>query len=557
MSIDIPPEMPPVLMHLEKSNDLRRVHKTPFYIGRVGKEYVEILDLPYLTREQIERLAMASSNPSQLIVNLAKVYRLNGNLLVQILYRQQANTIYIYGIQTKLADIDAHPIVRDHFENLIGDEDLTIGEFEYSRVMADLGTERRGIDYSIAYTLSADYTETTLNFKPMQKEADRFQSSFDAGNQGNRFAGRKFAGLGFRYWSKWGTQYNMNYLTALSSKAYENTDTSFDGLVLAMDHPFSSGLYGLQASFTRYTSESTEVAFQPAIPQLCDLSPDLPICELGSEYTTTSDLEANTAILNTSAEHIIASGSGRRWVLSEKLKMVADEIVDPAKDAALIDERYATAAIGLKYLYGGRGRHGLSEGYYGLHLSGGFGDNSGSFVSDKNNLDVNEASVHPSKRSPNFIQLSPKFDLKFGLLPYFIVGAYTEGVFSNDTQVPQQEQYVLGGMDKLSAYLPGVLVGDSGFLSRLSIAGNSRKPKQFQIIPTLFVEHGEVWFEDAEGQAGRPRSLADAGLRIQLFFSDAGSLELVMAHPLSSRNVPVEFLKNSEVDFFARLKFRI
>lgn len=557
MSIDIPPEMPPVLMHVSKSNDLRREHQTPFYIGKIGDKYVEILDLPYLTREQIERLTLASKNPSQLIVNLAKVYRLNGNLLVQILYRQQANTIFIYGVQTKLVDIIAHPIVRNHFKNIIGDPDLTLGEFEHSRVMADIGAQRRGVNYSVSYALSPDYNETTLVFKPTRKEADRFQSSFDVGNQGNRFAGRDFAGLGMRYRSKWGTEFKMNYLKALSGKAIEDTDTSFDGLVLAVDHPFTTGLYGFQAAVTKYTSASTQEAFRFELPQICDLNPALPLCQLGTDYTVRSDLEANTAVASITAEHILASGGGRRWILNERLRMVGDEISDRSHDAPIVDEHYATAAIGLKYLYGGRGRHGLSEGHYGLQINSGFGNDSGSFGEDEGAPTNEELEVHPSKRSPNFIQVTPNFDLKFGLFPYFIVGAFTEAVLSNGKQVPQQEQYVLGGMDKLSAYLPGVLIGDSGYLSRLTFTGNSRKPEPFQIIPSLFVEHGEVWFEDAEGEAGIGRSISDAGLRLQFFFGETSDLELVVARPLSSSNVPTDLLEASEVDFFARLKIRI
>lgn len=557
MAIDLPPEMPPVLMHLSKSNELRRERKTPFYIGKIGGQYVEVLDIPYLTREQVERLAEASKTPSQLIVNLSKVYRLNGNLLVQIMYRQQANTIYVYGAQMKLGGINAHPIVRKHFEDLIGDEDLTLGEFEHARVMADIGTERRGVDYTTSYSLSADYSEATLNFQSTVKEVDRFQVSFDVGNQGNRFAGRDFANVGARYWSKWGTEYKLDYLKALSSKAFEDADTSFDGWVLKIDHPFASGLYGLQAARTEYTSEQTQTEFQPEIPQVCELSPGLPICELGSESTVVSGLDANTTIVNLTAEHILASAVGRRWVLNEKLGFVADEVIDPSRDEAVIDEEYGKAVIGLKYLYGGRGRHGLDEGYYGLVINGGFGSESGSFADEENSQATDEMPVHPSKRSPGYIQFAPSFELKFGFSRYFIVSAFAEGVFSGGTQVPQQEQYVLGGMNKMSAYLPGVLVGDSGYHARLSFAGNSRKDGQFQLIPTLFVEQGDVWFEDADGEIGKARSLTDAGLKLQLFFGDAGDVELVIAHPLDSRNVPDEVLDASEVDFFARLKFRI
>lgn len=552
MAIEMPPELPPALMPQAIAAQVFKAGSPSFFNGEIGGQKVEVTRLPYLSPQQVGKLAAAASSPSQFIVNLSKVYRLNGNLLVQVLYYQKRDVVFVHAIQTSVGGISGHKLVRTYFEKLIGDKDLTISEFDQAWIMADLSAKRRGVNYSITYTSTPDFSATTINFERGEMARDAHQWTLDLGNQGNRFAGREFAGLGWRYWSKWGAEFNLNYMQALSDKAFEEVDTSYQGLVVGLNRPFSSGLYGLEIIGTQYESSLVQEVFSSQLPpELCGLLTDSPLCQAGTTEAEVAGLDADTTIGSLTGEHVLSSGPGRRWVLSEKLTMVSDKVEDVVRNVLIVDEQYSKAAIELKYLYGGRGRHGLGEGHIALGFIGGFGDESGSFA------DVEQqAAVSPGKRSPDFLQVAPSIRFSVGLASWFVIDLKADGLFANGRQVPQQDQFVLGGMDRMSAYLPGVLIGDSGYHASLSFGGRADGDAGFDVTPALFIEHGSARFENAAGEAGDTRSLTDAGLRVAISFGRAGSLELVAAGGIGDSNIPQQTVKEAEVDFYARLRVR-
>lgn len=554
MAIDMPPEMPPVLMTPVMAEKLTSAASTLFFRVRIGNQSVVVTELPYLSRTEVGRLAEAASSPSQFIVNLAKVYRVKGNLLVQVLYAKQGNEVYVYAVQTTLADIYGHKLVRDHFKKLIGDQDLTISEFDQAWVMADLAARRRGVSYRVTYTTIPNSTETILNFKREDVERDAHQFTVDLGNQGNRFAGRDFAGLGWRYWSRWSDEFKLDYIQALSDKAFEEVDTSYHGIVAGWNRPFSSGLYGLEVIRTEYESSLMQEVFASTLPgELCSLLPDSPACALGATEQETAGLDADTTVLSLTGEHVLASGPDRRWVLSEKLSAVSDSVEDVVGGEAIVEERYNKAAINLKYMYGGSRK----EGHLALGLTGGFGDEAaGSFQTNNSQVEPEQPAVSPRKRTPNFFQTAVSLRFKFNLASWLGIDFKTDGQLSNDQQVPQLEHFVLGGMERMSAYLPGVLAGDTGYHAILSLGGNARPDSLIDVTPSVFIEHGSVRFEDAEGDAGNARSIADAGVRISARIGKASTLELVAATPVGDADIPEADLEPSEVDFYARLKIR-
>ncbi|WP_372779807.1 hypothetical protein [Litorivivens sp.] len=554
MAIDMPPEMPPVLLTPVMAEKLISAASPLFFRIRIGNQPVVVAELPHLSREEVVRLAEAASSPSQFIVNLAKVYRLKGNLLVQVLYTKHRGEVHVYAVQTTLGGIKGHEQVSKHFKKLIGDQDLTLSEFDQAWVMADLAARRRGVSYRVTYTTTPDATETILNFERHNIERDAHQFTVDLGNQGNRFAGREFAGLGWRYWSKWSDEFTLDYIQALSDKAYEEVDTSYHGVVAGWNRPIGSGLYGLEVIRTEYESSLMQEIFTSALPgELCVLLPDTPACAVGDTEQETAGLDADTTVLSLSGEHVLASGPDRRWILSEKLSAVSDRVEDVVRGEAIVEERYNKAALNLKYMYGGSGR----EGHVALGLTGGFGDEaSGSFQQNNSQLSPEQQAVSPQKRTPKFFQTAVSLRFKFNLAPWIGLDLKTDGQMSNDQQVPQLEHFVLGGMERMSAYLPGVLVGDTGYHAILSLGGNGRPDSLFDITPSVFIEHGSVRYEDAGGDAGKPRSISDAGVRITARIGKASNLELIAARPIGDGDIPEVDLEAAEVNFYARLKFR-
>ena len=123
-----------------------------------------------------------------------------------------------------------------------------------------------------------------------------------------------------------------------------------------------------------------------------------------------------------------------------------------------------------------------------------------------------------------------------------------------DEQLPQQQQWVLGGMKSISAYLPGVMSGDSGYFGDLSLQ-HKVVVAGIDVTAAVFAEYGAAWFENAAGTAGDERSIADAGVRVSADLGWGVNLDAVVARPLADDGfVSDDELERLEADFYFVVK---
>ena len=122
-------------------------------------------------------------------------------------------------------------------------------------------------------------------------------------------------------------------------------------------------------------------------------------------------------------------------------------------------------------------------------------------------------------------------------------------------QLPQLQQHVLGGVDNLSAWLPGVAVGDEGYYLRLqSEWGFAAGP--WTVAPRVFAEYGSARLHDT-GDFRRPRqTLAAAGGEVVLKRSRWLEASLLAAAPVLDRGVTDDVLRAAEADVFFRIVLR-
>lgn len=87
--------------------------------------------------------------------------------------------------------------------------------------------------------------------------------------------------------------------------------------------------------------------------------------------------------------------------------------------------------------------------------------------------------------------------------------------------VPEQSQWVLGGLSNIASYLLGVAVGDAGGLARLQLDYKLfGKDERYTVVPRAFVEYG--YARDEHAQAGLPGgtpTIADAGVELAVSYS--------------------------------------
>ncbi|MCC6193136.1 MAG: ShlB/FhaC/HecB family hemolysin secretion/activation protein [Burkholderiales bacterium] len=155
---------------------------------------------------------------------------------------------------------------------------------------------------------------------------------------------------------------------------------------------------------------------------------------------------------------------------------------------------------------------------------------------------------------------NPRFTMVQGIVTYaqtlpegFSATLTANGQYA-DATVPQNQQWVLGGLGNLSAWLPAVLVGDSGVLTRATVNTRPLEWKGASLTATLFAEAGTVSTYFRLPGAPGDRGLGDVGLSVSGSLPGGTSLLLAYAWPVWYRNIP----QSEREDLFrARLFFNL
>ncbi len=547
MAIDLPPVIPPQLSTAERIEAQSSISAGTIQT-RVGETPVKISGNRYLTEEQILRLTGASKTPSQAIRALNQAYYRSGHLLVTVYYAQRGDTVYVHVVNGELAAIEGPDSVKSHFSPLVGDDDLTVDEFERRRVLAELQAQRMGREYVIKYKTDDDPSKLSLVFT--HEEASDYsptEFSLSMGNEGNRFVGRYFGGAEIRHHFWNGTELKLEYDGALTDWGENSGGKNYHGLSLKLGKPTRLGLYGMEVSAVDYERDAFLVnSSQPDNSPVCLLLPVLCPTPAASRTAVVVEGEIQSAALT--GEQILFANRQHRLTVSERLEYTESE-VSLDNGQVLEDEAHGGLEVGLKYFRQsrvfGQPVRWSAQGFVESGLSG----DSGTLGTE----DFADA-VSSGKRTAEYLLFKPKLGMKIGLGGSFSFDIDVLGQYADGKQVPQQKQFVLGGISTLAAYLPGALIGDSGYYVRTKLAQDSWTVFGMELTPSIFIEHGEAVYEDAGGEFGRTRSLTDAGFRVEGELGRGFTTQFVTAFPISERNVNEDVAKEMEADFFWQLR---
>ncbi len=552
MAIDLPPIIPPQLStvdriaaHASVSGEIIETRAAGFDLRVSGNRY--------LSRKQIENIAAASTTPSQAIRAINQAYYQMGHLLVAVYYAPDESKIHVHVVNGRLTGIEGASVVAGHFSPLVGDDDLTVDEFERRRVMAELQAVRMGKDYAIRYSVGEDPAQFVLVFdSAAATEYEATDFILDAGNQGNRYVGRYFAGVELEHRFGRGAELTLGYQGALIEWGETNGGRRYDSMNFGLDRATRIGMYGIELNHMQYERNALlEIPGQADTSALCEI---LGLCSNTPSTVTTAVVEGKTSVAALRGEQVLMASTRHRLALSQRLEAVDSEItLDDGR--LLLDEPHSSAEAGLKYFR--RSRWFDTDVRWSVQgfVEAGMSRDKGTLGADSGNTTNDSMAVSAGKRTAEYLIYKPKLGLKIGLSDSLSFDIDVLSQLSDGKQLPQQQQFVLGGLSTMSAYLPGTLIGDSGVYGRFKLAGQWH-PFGGDLSPSLFVEYGQAWFEDVEGELGDTRSLADAGFRLEGEIGKGLKMQLVAAVPLSESNVDSEVTKAMEVDFYWHLEKR-
>jgi hemolysin activation/secretion protein len=122
-------------------------------------------------------------------------------------------------------------------------------------------------------------------------------------------------------------------------------------------------------------------------------------------------------------------------------------------------------------------------------------------------------------------------------LPLGISAAASVTAQMTDATLPQAQQWILGGFGNLSAWLPAVLIGDSGALARVVVSSPPFSWSVFTITGGAYAEAGISRLEQRGPAEPYTRGLGDVGLTLSGSTTTGTSLTLTYGFPAWYRNV--------------------
>lgn len=577
MAIDLPPVIPPQLAKLEVLE--RYSGGAAPYVGIVNGYELRVTGDHHLSDEEMATIFSSANTPSQAIILMNSLAYRKGHLLVTMQYAPDVNIVYVHAVQGTVRSIEGEGIA-EYFGKLKGDSDLTRADFDRARVMANVRSERAGLDYSARFVVDeTNPADVALVFESTPAEDyDPTDLTLKVGNQGSRYVGRYFGDVGLSHEFKNGTKAFAAYQTAFTDLGESRGGEDYHRIQAGADRPFASGLYGINVSHVEYAQHLGTFEGAGGIPLVSDLLNGLVpglleslLPGLGAGGGSRSiDLDADIDAIVLTGEQVLASDLDYRFNLFQRFEYIDSQIdisqsgvLDPDElgEFALQDEKYGVAEVGVKYFGAKALEDKLMRWSAQFAVAAGVTGDSGTLGTyDKYKADTLAANpsavvpeVAPAARTAEFIALKPKASIKIPMSPDGSINGNFIAQFS-DEQVPQQQQWVLGGMATLSAYLPGVLVGDSGYFGLINYehvaATNFAK-----LTGSVFAEYGAAWYENVSGSLGDTRSIADAGVRVRAEFDWDVTLDAVVARKIADDGFEDEDeLDDLEADFYITLK---
>ena len=447
--------------------------------------------------------------------------------------------LYVLAVRGGVSRVDVKPGLQPFFNGLAGDKPLTDTELEPRRILASIYADRAEISATPQFNpdsqaipplpaAAADASEPApaaapagpdyvMTMHDVGDKPEQTQIKFDLGNPGNRYVGRYFADVDARAGTNWGDE--LHTITRFGLHGLNSGDTN--GTYFEQDanwnHVTPWGVGGLNGRYIHYNADPNEIE---------------PARLYGQLYLYEGPVGSTPVYADINSHLSLAAKIDRtdkRAYLNTGDTQIQEEIYNSAELTAL----YARAfdlILPTDFDAGVAVRKGFSSG---APLDG---------------VDVRYFLVRPTAR-----------------LLWHLGDRYTfsvEGLaqFSNDT-VPEQQQWVLGGVGNISAYLPGVAIGDRGYLLRTQAGAGDYDYSGISITPKLFVEYAKSGYANAASAnptlTGPRPGFADVGGEIGIKLTDWLSGAGAGAWGFTHSEVTSFQLDKSEARVFFRLEASI
>ena len=495
MAADLPPAAPPdppaVVAPAPAAAETIYVDTDEYHYSVLGNTL--------LPRETIEAAIKSAKTPKDALDALNRAYVDAGYFLVVIGGEVDKKLVAFRVLQGRIAEIEAPDDLRPYFKGIYNRSDLTQSTLIRDSALAEIYSSRQGVRPKGTFSPSKEIGGTKLTVVEEEiPDAKPWAAGLAFNNLGGRFSSRYTWGASGSVRPGGGLELTGTYTQGIPGLTSESAGASYKIGTLGASLVTPWGIYALNYSQTQYQ-----------------------IGEAGAPVFPAGTVEFG----GITGTQLVYSDATTRFVLTEGLTRYSNvqSVFDGLSD--IVDQNYTVGNVGAAYnrnfsLLGQNSSFGAT-----VTVAKGFSARSGTFLPA--DLGIPD---------PHFIlgqgSVTGTFGLPYGLSAGIAInGQYTSFV------LPQSQQWVLGGFGNLSAWLPAVLIGDSGALGRVTLSSPTWQWSTFTFNASGFGEAGMSRLE--QRGAGEPytRALGDAGFSISGNTAKGTSLTLAYAWPVWYRNI--------------------
>lgn len=456
------------------------------------------------------------ATPAAAVGALKQAYERKGYFLVALVGQAQDKQVLLQVVQGRLTHVDGPRSLVAYFDGLKGDDRVRSSDIIRQSTLAQAYAATNGEQPQISFRPAPEVGGSAMQISQVAlPDSHAVGGSLTAGNFGNRYAGH-YVAQAQAYAHHDGFTAQLSHSRALTGMDANTRGAYYAATSGSLGAITPLGTFQLDGSATRYRLGE---AFAPLYPA------------------------GQVKTFGLSATQLLYADDLRRWSVQEGVHHIRDSETVFGGAYALRDQKFNVIDVSSDYSwrFGGLLKRPAS-----LSLSAGV-----KLGSARGDSGFDRAAGSPTGHfqvytaSAGITQALPRdFNVQFNL----------SGQSTPDT-VPSYEQWVLGGLSNLTAYLPGTIVGDRGYLGRLSLQGPQWNAGPLQLRPSVFAEYGAARYSYVPSQTPTWQSLDDlgAGLGIGLPLAHASAM-LAYAAPMGSRHVAATLRDNQQAHVFFYLQ---
>jgi len=450
---------------------------------------------PQVVRAAIEK----AQSPKEALDFLNMEYQRRGFFLVAIRGEVRDKLVAMVVVEGRITESNVTPSLAAFYRGVENDPAIDRNTLIRRSALAEIYSGRQGMRPKVQFESAKEFGGARMNVteEPIPG-AKPWNAGLMFGNLGSRYSSRYTASANGAVRPGGGLELSAGYTQGLPGLTADSAGSQYQNFVAGASIVTPWGMYG--ANFNGVAYKNGEAS--------APLYPD------GDINTTT--VSGTQLVWATETMRIAVNES---WVHTDNTVTVFDN------SFTLTDQHYDVLNAGILYsdAFAFLGQNAsLSAG-----LTGSFGISppKGTFLPVSQGVPNTRFAM--AQANVNYNQSLP-----YGMtLQAAISGQYA------DSTVPQNQQWVLGGFGNLTAWLPAILVGDSGALGRVTVNAPAYAWEGYSVSANAFVEGGLTRLHYTPADNPKTKSLWDAGLSLSAATPFGTTLALAYAWPFASRNI--------------------